>query len=37
MDHMRPVQADGEALGLARRVTAYVDPGALVVRGPASQ
>lgn len=36
MDQMRPVQADGEALGLARHVTAYVDPGALVVRGPAS-
>jgi diacylglycerol kinase (ATP) len=32
MDHLRPVQADGEPLGLARTVTATVDAGALSVR-----
>lgn len=32
MDHLRPVQADGEPLGLARTVTAAIDPGSLVVR-----
>lgn len=32
MDHLYKVQADGEALGLARRVTATVDHGALLVR-----
>lgn len=34
MDHLHPVQADGESLGLARSVTARVDPGALIVRRP---
>ena len=33
MDHLRPVQADGDSLGLARGVTVSVDPGALTVRG----
>lgn len=32
MNHLYKVQADGEALGLARRVTATVDHGALIVR-----
>lgn len=34
MDHLHPVQADGESLGLARSVTATVDAGALIVRRP---
>jgi len=33
LDHLRPIQADGEPLGLARAVTATVDPGSLIVRG----
>ncbi len=32
MNHMYKVQADGEGLGLARKVTATVDHGALLVR-----
>lgn len=32
MRQLHKVQADGEGLGLARRVTAKVDPGALIVR-----
>lgn len=35
MDHLHPVQADGESLGLARKVTARIDAGALRVRRPA--
>ena len=34
MEHLHPVQADGESLGLARSVTATVDAGALIVRRP---
>lgn len=32
MQHPEPVQADGESLGMAKAVTARLDPGALVVR-----
>ncbi len=32
MKQLHKVQADGESLGLARKVTAQVDPGALIVR-----
>jgi len=35
LDHLYKVQADGENLGLARQITATVDPGALLVRRPA--
>lgn len=34
LDHLYKVQADGENLGLARKITARADRGALVVRRP---
>lgn len=34
LDHLYKVQADGENLGLARRITATADRGALLVRRP---
>lgn len=37
LDHLYKVQADGESLGLARKVVATVDPGALLVRQEAQQ
>jgi len=34
LDHLYKVQADGENLGLARKITATVDKGTLIVRRP---
>jgi diacylglycerol kinase family enzyme len=36
LDHLYKVQADGENLGLARKITATVDKGTLIVRRPQS-
>ncbi len=34
LDHLYKVQADGENLGLAPKITATVDKGVIVVRRP---